>query len=61
MRAVAGTDAGTGGSGEDAAVRRGWLWGEGSEEREERKRSDVVTESNLGASREDRMDAIGGD
>jgi hypothetical protein len=56
MIAVAGTDAGTG---EDAEVRRGWVIGEGSEEREERKRAEVVTENNLGSSEEESRDAIG--
>jgi hypothetical protein len=59
MIAVAGTDAGTGGRGEDAEVRRGWMIGEGSEEREERKRAEVVTENDLGASEEESRDAIG--
>jgi len=59
MSAVGGTEAGTGGSGVEAAVRIGWASVEGSEEREERKTADVLMESDLEALEEDMRAAIG--
>jgi hypothetical protein len=59
MSAVCGTAAGTGGSGVEAEVRMGWAWGEGSEAREDRKSSEVLMESDLEASGEERREAIG--
>ena len=56
MSAVGGTEAGTGGSGVEAAVRIGWASVEGSEER---KTVDVLMESDLEALEEDMRAAIG--